>query len=40
MQADVAVLMAEFEADKETAERALREQRGDLTAALTAMLSS
>lgn len=39
-QADVSVLMAEFEVDKELAERKLREQRGDLTAALTAMLSS
>ncbi|KAG8465346.1 hypothetical protein KFE25_002653 [Diacronema lutheri] len=39
-QADVAVLMAEFEVDKAAAERKLREQRGDLTAALTAMLAS
>jgi len=39
-QADVAVVMAEFEVDKVAADRVLREQRGDLTAALTAMLAS
>jgi NACalpha-BTF3-like transcription factor len=39
-QEDVAVVMAEFEVEKEVADRVLRENRGDLTAALTAMLAS
>jgi len=37
--ADVGVVMAEFEVTKEEADRALRLARGDLGAALTALVS-
>ena len=38
-QADVLVVMREFEMGKEEAERALRENSGNLVAALTALVS-
>jgi len=37
---DVKVIMKEFEVDKDRAERALREQKGDLVAALEALVAT